>query len=738
MYDDLKRMATFGFRGEALASISHVSHVTVTTKRADAECAYRAKYVDGKLTEEAAPCAGVTGTTITAEDLFYNVATRRKALKSAADEHQRIADMLSRYALHNSGVAFTLRKQGENVPSLQTLPGATVVDNVRALYGAGVARELLTDALSHAELKFDAEFFVTGPNHQAKKMTLVLFVNNRLVSSAALKRALDSVYQSYLPSGTHPFALVRLKVDPANVDVNVHPTKEEVHILNEADIIAAIQKAVDQKLSAHNASRTFTTTQTLLPGASAPTITAAAAATASTSTKRKERDDSAAAASSAPPTMVGLGAFQDAASGVGMQARGVRPDQMVRTDPNLQTLEALLAKRRSLDAVEPLVQPMDEDVPKVEQQAEQQQQQEVEPEQPEQPPVVARAESPAAVEEDDDEDDAAAATTAAKPVNKQLNLLSLLRSKSAPTPPSSQAMPRGRAPPTTTTSAATVAAAAAAPPLGRYTTSRLTSVQNLLEDVNRQCNAGLQAVTRGATLVGSLNRRLMLWQHQTQLFVVDVCALSNELFYQLVLQRFAQFARLRLAPDGVPIEPLILCALSESKFGRASYVESDGTREEVAAQLARVLVARRELLSEYFSLDITEAGVLTALPIVLEQHAPELDLMPLLLLRLASCVDWTGEQECFRTIACELADFYCLQPAADGEQDEWLDDDAAAAAADGDGEARAAQTQRREQMEHVLFPALKRHLKPCLRMASDGSFVNVASLDKLYKVFERC
>jgi DNA mismatch repair protein MLH1 len=723
-------------------------------------------FVDSKLVEEPTACAGVVGTTITAEDLFYNFATRRKALKSASDEHQRIADLITRYALHNSGISFTLRKAGENVPAVQTVSGATVIDNVRALYGAAIGREIIAGALKDDALKFEADFHVTGPNYQAKRMTMVLFVNNRLVSSQALKRALDAVYQSYLPAGTHPFALIRLKVDAESVDVNVHPTKEEVHILNEAAVIAALQKAVDQRLAAQNASRTFTTTQTLLPGAPLKSVSA---------TPAKRKEDAVSTAS----TVVGLGAFQDAASGTPMQARGVRPDQMVRIDPSMQTLDALLAKRRSIepraaaatvvsdateavttstrssaleDAIEEepivedpivadrLVEPIAVDVvvpveaavlppPPLSL--------DVDPvgdDSPASPPLVALSppSSPRQLPQ-------RAATTSTLPTTvtpvrqqQQSSILSLLRATSVPTPPSSQsqaaaAAKRASLAPTPSSSSSS----------RRYATSRLTSVQNLLDAVTRQTNDGLQSVTRGATLVGSLNRRLQLWQHQTQLFVVDICSVTNELFYQLTLQRFAQFARMRLQPGALPLKPLLVCALTESKFGRAVYNESEGSPEEVAGKLAQCLIERRDMLSEYFAIELDAHGALATLPVILEHYVPDLDLIPLLLLRLASSVDWRSEQECFRTMARELADFYCVQPADDGESDEWLDEPQPGANAAA-VEAFAAQAKRNAAMEHVLFPALKRHLKPSARMVSDGSFVNVASLDKLYKVFERC
>jgi len=103
-FEDLKTISTFGFRGEALASITHVAHVTITTKTADSACAYKAKYSDGKLVPlkqgdkpDPKPCAGVTGTTITVEDLFYNMQTRKQAFKNVNEQYQRILDVVTKY-----------------------------------------------------------------------------------------------------------------------------------------------------------------------------------------------------------------------------------------------------------------------------------------------------------------------------------------------------------------------------------------------------------------------------------------------------------------------------------------------------------------------------------------------------------------------------------------------------------------------------------------------------------------
>ncbi|KAK7462623.1 hypothetical protein BaRGS_00038330 [Batillaria attramentaria] len=148
-FEDLQTISTYGFRGEALASISHVAHVTITSRTPQAKCAFRGQYTDGKLKEPVKPCAGNVGTQITVEDLFYNVSTRRKALKSPAEEHARIVgggqqDLIlkggAKYAIHNAKVGFTLKKQGESMADVRTPPNSTHVDNIRTVFGASIAR----------------------------------------------------------------------------------------------------------------------------------------------------------------------------------------------------------------------------------------------------------------------------------------------------------------------------------------------------------------------------------------------------------------------------------------------------------------------------------------------------------------------------------------------------------------------------------------------------------------------
>ncbi|XP_073729677.1 DNA mismatch repair protein Mlh1 [Misgurnus anguillicaudatus] len=284
-FEDLTSIATYGFRGEALASISHVAHVTITTKTADAKCAYRANYCDGKLKSSPKPCAGNQGTLVSVEDLFYNVSTRRKALKSPSEEYSRIVEVVSRYAIHNSGKSFAVKKQGEMVSDVKTLPNASVLDNIRTVFGVAVSRELIEVECEDQKLAFKLKGYISNANYSVKKCILILFINHRLVESSALKKSIETVYSAYLPKNTHPFLYLSLEIAPQNIDVNVHPTKHEVHFLHEDCIIESVQKHIESKLLGSNSSRTYFT-QTLLPGLSASTSVVKASSSSADSQER--------------------------------------------------------------------------------------------------------------------------------------------------------------------------------------------------------------------------------------------------------------------------------------------------------------------------------------------------------------------------------------------------------------------------------------------------------------------
>ncbi|KAI7880900.1 DNA mismatch repair protein Mlh1 [Lichtheimia hyalospora FSU 10163] len=265
-YDDLQQIGTYGFRGEALASISHVAHVTITTKTRDSQAAFKATYTDGEMNGEPRPCAGNDGTQIMAEDLFYDMPTRLRSFRSPSDEYNRILDVVGRYAIHNSSVGFTCKKRDATTADIQTSTTNNPKDTIRLIYGSTVANELLPVKQDYPLLGCKMTGLITSADYSEKRMRFLLFINNRSVESQHLKKAVDDVYTLLLPKGTHPFVYLSLEVDPKNVDVNIHPTKREVTLLNEERIVDAITKTMQERLENANYSRTFYT-QSALPGA---------------------------------------------------------------------------------------------------------------------------------------------------------------------------------------------------------------------------------------------------------------------------------------------------------------------------------------------------------------------------------------------------------------------------------------------------------------------------------------
>ena len=121
-----------------------------------------------------------------------------------------------------------MRKAGETGVEVKTATSNTIVGNIRTIYGPTIAKELVDFNMEDDKLKFSAKGQISNVNYNVKKFVFLLFINNRLVDSTALKRAIESVYQPYLTKGTAPFVYLSLSIAPENLDVNVHPTKHEV------------------------------------------------------------------------------------------------------------------------------------------------------------------------------------------------------------------------------------------------------------------------------------------------------------------------------------------------------------------------------------------------------------------------------------------------------------------------------------------------------------------------------
>ena len=244
--EDLERIVTLGFRGEALPSIAAVADVEMVSRPADAEAAAMLRLVDGKPVEQGSRAAAV-GTTVTVLHLFARQPARRKFLRAPAAENHQIVSLISQYALAYPEVHLSLKLDGRQ--ALATTGSGSLTDAVAAVHGPEVAVAMLS--IRWPPAGESAAFLVSGlaaPPHlsRASRGYVSLFVNRRWVQNRRLTYAVEEAYSGLLPAGRHPIAVVNLEVPPDEVDVNVHPAKAEVRLRHENEVFVALQRAVRQ------------------------------------------------------------------------------------------------------------------------------------------------------------------------------------------------------------------------------------------------------------------------------------------------------------------------------------------------------------------------------------------------------------------------------------------------------------------------------------------------------------
>ncbi|KAI4259174.1 MAG: hypothetical protein LQ352_000848 [Teloschistes flavicans] len=605
-FEDLTSIGTYGFRGEALASISHIAHLSITTKTADSSCAWRAHYADGKLvppkpgqSPEPKPTAGRGGTQITVEDLFYNIPSRQKAFRSPSEEYAKILNVVGRYAVHCLGVAFSCKKHGDSAMSISTPSNATTVDCIRQIHGSAVANELVEFNISDQKWGFRASGWTSNANYHVKKTTILLFINHRSVESSAIKKAIEQTYSTFLPKGGHPFIYLSLDIDPQRVDVNVHPTKREVNFLNEDEIIESINHEINLKLSSVDTSRTFTT-QSLLPGAKTPMAMTPNKQVSGRKPIQKQPS------SGAPKPL---------------------ENNFVRTDPNTRKITSMLPHSNSDASL---------------------------------PPSIAYTISPR-----------------------------------------------------------------------ESTHCRLSTIKELRAGVRDSIHSSLTEIFASHSYVGLVDpcRRIAAIQGGVKLFLVDYGMVCNEYFYQLGLTDFGNFGIIKLDPP-LDIKSLIEVGVASE---RAKTPDDGVAWNEIADLVTAQLIERREMLQEYFQMDISQSGELNSLPLLVKGYTPSLVKLPIFLMRLGPCVSWTEEKACFHTFLKELASFYTpgqLFKASEDHDRSGEEGDQGGSSIDS-----VSHNEMASVLEHVLFPAFRARL-----IATRGllkGVLEVASLKGLYRVFER-
>ncbi|CAI2349372.1 unnamed protein product [Caenorhabditis sp. 36 PRJEB53466] len=251
-FEDLLHMQTYGFRGEALASLSHVAKVNIVSKRPEAQCAYQADFLDGKMLAPTRAAAGRNGTCITATDLFYNLPMRRSKMATRGEEARMVYDTLLRFAVHRPDVSFALRQNQST--DFRTKGDGNHRDVVSHLLGRDIADTILPLSLESARLKFQFSGHISKPiaaataklaqTRKTSRSFFSVFINGRSVRCDILKHPLDDVLQNR--SLFCQFCAVHLKIDETRIDVNVHPTKSSVIFLEKEEIVADIRAYFEQ------------------------------------------------------------------------------------------------------------------------------------------------------------------------------------------------------------------------------------------------------------------------------------------------------------------------------------------------------------------------------------------------------------------------------------------------------------------------------------------------------------
>ena len=245
--EDLFRIKTMGFRGEALASIAAVAQVILKTKRAEDAAGTLIEIANSEVVKQE-PVATPDGTSIAMKNLFFNVPARRNFLKSNASEMRHILDEFTRVSMANPHLFFSLTANGERQFHLD--PGS-LKQRVIQLLGNSYQSKLVNVEEQTDYLEISG--FIGKPETAKKtRGDQFLFVNNRFIKSAYLHHAISTAFRELIQAESHPAYVLFLTLDPAQIDINVHPTKQEIKFEDEKIIYAFVQAAVKHALAQFN------------------------------------------------------------------------------------------------------------------------------------------------------------------------------------------------------------------------------------------------------------------------------------------------------------------------------------------------------------------------------------------------------------------------------------------------------------------------------------------------------